>query len=46
MVYKCFDKKTSGGAIKNKNMSNKELAEELHKPIIRKFNKEKYNHLL
>ena len=34
-------KKTSGGAIKNKNMSNKELAEELHKPIIRKFYKRK-----
>ena len=26
-------------AIKNENISNKELAEELHKPIIRKFNK-------
>ena len=23
MVYKCFGKKTSGGAIKNENMSNK-----------------------
>ena len=41
MVYKFFDKKTVGGAIKNKNMSNKELAEELHKPVIRKFNKRK-----
>ena len=41
MVYKCFDKKTSDGAIKNGNMSNKELAEELHKPIIRKFKKRK-----
>ena len=30
MVYNFFDKKTSGGAIKNENMSNKELAEELH----------------
>ena len=37
MVYKCFDKKTSGSDIKNKNISNKELAEELQKPIIRKF---------
>ena len=26
-------------ALKNKNISNKELAEELCKPIIRKFNK-------
>ena len=39
-------KKTSGGAIKNKIMSDKELAEELQKPIIRKFKKEKYPHLL
>ena len=28
-------------AVKNENTSNKELAEELHKPIIRKFNKRK-----
>ena len=39
MVYKFFDKKTSGSSIKNENISNKELAEDLHKPIIRKFNK-------
>ena len=47
MVYKFFDKKISGGAamfanssaIKNENISNTELAEELHKPIIREFNK-------
>ena len=39
MVYKCFDKKTSGSGIKNKIDSNKELSEELHKPIIRKFKK-------
>ena len=31
----------SGGTIKNEIISNKELAEELHKPIIRKFNKRK-----
>ena len=41
MVYKFFDKKTSSGPIKNENMSNKELNEELHKPIIRKFGKRK-----
>ena len=29
--------KTSGSGIKNKNMLNKQLAEELDKPIIRKF---------
>ena len=28
-------------ALKNENMSNKDLAEELHKPIIRKFEKRK-----
>ena len=27
------------GAVKNKTMQNKELAEELHKPITRKFEK-------
>ena len=41
MIYKFFDKKTSGSGIKNENISNKELAEELHKPIIRNFNKRK-----
>ena len=39
MVYKLFDKKTSGSGIKNENTSNKDLAEELHKPITRKFQK-------
>ena len=32
-------KKASGSGIKNENISNKELAEELHKPIIKKINK-------
>ena len=41
MVYICFDKKTSVGAVKNENISNQELAEQLHKPIIRKFEKQK-----
>ena len=41
MVYKYFDKETSGSCIKNENISNKQLAEELHKPVIRKFNKRK-----
>ena len=35
------DKSASGRAIKNENISNKELADELHKPIIRKFEKGK-----
>ena len=37
VVYKCFEKKTSGAGIKNENMSDQQLAEELHKPIVRKF---------
>ena len=47
MVYKFFDKKTSatrswsetlaGAGIKNENILNKELAEELHKTINSKF---------
>ena len=41
MVYKLFDKKTSGGTVKNEIISNKEFAKELHKPIIRKFEKRK-----
>ena len=41
MVYTFFDKKTSGSGIKNENTSNKELAEELHKPIIKRFKKRK-----
>ena len=46
MLYKFFDKETSGGAVKNENISNKELAEELHKLIIKNLRKEKYTHLL
>ena len=41
MVYKFFDKKTSGSGMKNENMFNKELAEELHKPVTRTFKKRK-----
>ena len=43
MVYKFFDKKSSSGGIKNENMPDQQLAEELHKPIIRKFEKRKVN---
>ena len=39
MLYKFFDKKSSGNAIVNKE--NTQLANELHKPIIRKLNKRK-----
>ena len=37
MLYKCFDKKYSGGGIKNENMLDQLLAEKSHKPIIRKL---------
>ena len=36
-------KKTSGGTVKSEIISNKELAVELHKVIIRKFKKWKVN---
>ena len=39
MVYKFFDKKSSGSGLANNE--NIQLANELHKPIIRKFNKRK-----
>ena len=41
MVYEFFDKKNSGRDIKNENIKNKELPEELHKLIIRKIKKRK-----
>ena len=41
MVYRFFDKRTSGSSIKNENISNKELVKELHKPVTWKFNKRK-----
>ena len=40
MVYKFFNKKVDG-AVKSEIMSKQELAEELHKPIITKFEKRK-----
>ena len=46
MVCNFFDKKASDSRIKNENISNKELVEELHKSIITKFNKKKYTYLL
>ena len=41
MINNFFDNKTSGSGIKNENISNKDLAEELLKSIIRKFKKRK-----
>ena len=40
MIYKLFDKKTVDIGIKS-TQQNGQLAEELHKPIIRKFKKRK-----
>ena len=46
MVYKCFDKKSTGSGrplssasliVNNDAKQNLQLAEELHKPITRKF---------
>ena len=39
MVYKSFDKKSSGSGIINE--ANYQLADELHKPILKKFKKRK-----
>ena len=45
MVYKFFDKKPAGSGIKNEITQNQQLAEELQKPIIRKFKKRKVHSL-
>ena len=37
MVYKRFDKKSTGGGVNIPLEFNEQLAKELHKPIIRKF---------
>ena len=41
LVHKFFDKKTSGERAKNEITSNKELAEKLHNPVVRKFEERK-----
>ena len=41
MVYKFFDKKSTGSGINTIKSSSSILADELHKPIIKKFNKKK-----
>ena len=41
MVYKFFDKKSKGSGTKNDITENQQLANELHKPIIRTFKKRK-----
>ena len=53
MPHKFFDKnstklahKSASIFFKNEKMSNQELAEELHEPIFRKCEKQKYTHPL
>ena len=41
MVYKFFDKKSMGSGVKKLKNSSLILADELHKPVIKKFNKRK-----
>ena len=41
MVYKLFHKKSRGNGVNIPSEFNEQLAEELHKPIIRKFKKRK-----
>ena len=41
MIYKFLDRKTCSSDIKYDSISNKELVDELHKPIIRKLTKRK-----
>ena len=41
MVYKIYDKKTSTNGIKS--ISNQQLEDKLHKPIIKKFKKRRVN---
>ena len=41
MVYRFFDKKSNGAGAKNEIKQNQQLANELHKPIIRNLKKEK-----
>ena len=37
MVYNVFDKKSRGGGVNNEIKQNEQLAEELHKPVIKTF---------
>ena len=46
MVYKYFNKKTSGDTVKRGIMLKQQLAEKFHEPISRKFEKRKVHSLL
>ena len=43
MVYKFFDKETSGCAVKSEIVSNQEFAEELQKPLLENSKNENYS---
>ena len=43
MIYKLFDKKFMGSGVKKLKNSSSILADEFHKPVIKKFNKRKVN---
>ena len=42
MVYKHFDKRSKSGSVNNEIKQNKQSAEELNKPIIKKLKKEEF----
>ena len=42
MVYQCFDKMSKGSDVNIEVKHNEQLAEELHKPLIRSLNKTVY----
>ena len=42
LVYKFFDKNSKDGSVNNEIKQNEQLAEELHKPIVKNFKKEEF----
>ena len=42
MVYKYFDKRSKGSSVNNEIKQNKQSAQELNKPIIKKLKKEEF----
>ena len=42
MVYKCFDKKSTGSGVNIPFKFNEQLPEELHKPVVRNLKKEQF----
>ena len=46
MVYNVFDKRISGGVVKNENISNQELVEKLHNQLFENLRSQIYTRLL